>query len=48
MFVIKQIRLLFNLDRALRYQNFSDKPNSQQVKVKSWEMIKLNRVNPTH
>ena len=48
MFVIKQIHLLFSLDRALRYQNFRDKPNSQQVKVKSWEMIKLNRVNLIH
>jgi len=48
MFVIKQIRQPFSLDRALRYQNFSDKPNSQQVKVKSWEMIKLNRVNLIH
>ena len=48
MLEIKQICLLFSLDRALRYQNFSDKPNSQQVKVKSWEMIKSNRVNLIH
>ena len=48
MLEIKQICLLFSLDRALKYQNFSDKPNSQQVKVKSWETIKLNQVDLIH
>ena len=48
MLEIKLICLLFSLDRALRYQNFSETPNSQQVKVKSLEMIKSNRVNPIH
>ena len=33
--VIKLIRLQFSPDKALRYQNLSDKPNSQQVKVRN-------------
>ena len=48
MLEIKQICLLFSLDRALRYQNFSETLNNQQVKVKSLEMIKSNRVNLIH